>query len=86
MFFQINTNLKFSYFLGEAGVRVLHGIGQSRIRHSASNRVADGVDEAGLSSSDGPIQKNSEMFNVLIFRLIIFHILKILLFVSVKKY
>lgn len=79
----IKRNQKFSYYFGETFLRALCA-GHSRKSHSASYDVADRVDEAGLSSSDGSIQKNSEMFDVVPFSLIIPHILKILLFVSVR--
>lgn len=49
----------------------------------ASHGADDRIDEAGLSSSDWPVEQDPEMFDVSVFRLIIPHILQISLFVSV---
>ena len=75
----LEVDLKFSYCSIATFVR-----GQSRSSHSALYDAADRVDEAGLSSSVRSIQKDSDMFDVLVSRLILLHILEISRIVSVK--
>lgn len=76
--------LKFSYFFGVTDVTGGRR-GCSRNGHSASYDVGDWVDEAGLSCSNRAVQKNSEVFDVFIFWLVVHHILKILLIISDGK-
>lgn len=79
----IKTEIKFSYFCGETSIRV-GCTGRSRNCRSASYDAANSVDEARLSSSNWSIKKNSEVLDVLVFRTVFLHIVKIFLVVSIQ--
>lgn len=74
----------FSYFLGET-VSDVSRVDQSWSCHLSSYDVVDRVDEAGLSSTDGSVQKDSEMIDAFLFRFIVLHVLKVLVSVSADK-
>lgn len=74
----------FSYFLGET-LSDVSRVDQSWSCHSSSYDIVDRVDEAGLSSADGSVQKDSEMIDAFLFRFIVLHVLKVLVSVSVDK-
>ena len=71
------------YFFGETFVRG-GCAGCSRISHFPSQCIADRIDETGLSSSDRPIEQNSEVTDFIGLRLISPHVLQTSLIVSVK--
>lgn len=74
----------FSYFLCET-VSDVSRVDQSWGCHSSSYDVVDRVDEAGLSSTDGSVEKDSEMIAAFLFRFIVLHILEVSVSVSVDK-
>lgn len=73
----------FSYFLGETASDVSR-VHQSWSCHPSSYDVVDRVDEAGLPSADGSVQKDSEMIDAFLFRFVVLHVLKVSVSVSVS--
>ena len=73
---------QFTYLCGETSITG-DCTGCSWNAHPASYNAADRTDEAGLSSTDWPVEHDPEMFDLRVFRFIILHILQVFLFVAV---